>query len=139
MGHRRAADQVSHKIFQIAVPAASNRSSGVMEYWIGNPILHYSSTPIYQFFLRACGFHVGNLRHCQIQLEPAAAAVVAAEQVAILLRRVHGICVCRIESETFDEAPVRLGDGPIEFFPGLAAVVRLNDESFGAAVSFAPL
>ena len=34
--------------------------------------------------------HVGELRHCQIQLEPAAATIVAAKQNAILLRRVHG-------------------------------------------------
>src|ERR1044072_2553906 len=109
MGHRRAADQVCHKL----VSGLRSRVSCLEPVFT---VTHMRlETP--GISLGACGFHVGKLRYRQIQSEPAAAAVIAAEQITILLRRIHAIGVCRIESETFNEATIRLRNCPFKSFP----------------------
>src|SRR5262249_38417437 len=54
----------------------------------------------------ARSLHVRDMRRFDVQLEPTRAAVFAAEDIAVLLRRVHSVEVNRVKGKGFHEALV---------------------------------
>ncbi|HUF41591.1 MAG TPA: hypothetical protein VMR20_06520 [Verrucomicrobiae bacterium] len=94
-----------------------------------------SKFKVFQAALRARGFHVGEFRHANIELEPTATAIQAAEEIAIALRSVEAVGIRRIEGQRFNKTLVGLGDLAVEFFPAPGAVAADNDiNRLGAGV-----
>src|SRR5262245_4242716 len=65
------------------------------------------NTRLETVFLPASSLHVRDMRRFDVQLEPTRAAVFAAEDIAVLLRRVHSIEVHWVKGKSFHEALVR--------------------------------
>src|SRR5262245_57758937 len=79
------------------------------------------------------------MRRFYVQLEPTRAAVFAAEDIAVLLRRVHSIEVDGVKGKSFHEALVGSRNFAVDVFPALAGIQRLNQEGFRPRRTLSPL